>query len=344
MNPKISIIVPVYNTEQYLRECLDSVLSQTLQEIEVICINDGSPDNSIGILREYEAKDYRVTVIDKKNEGVAKARNDGMALAKGEFIAFMDSDDYYPSGEVLEKLYNNAVSNCVKASGGSCLVLKHGEVTQQESVEFGYDFSATGKLTYSEYQYDYGYTRFIFNRKAVTENNVTFPPLGRFQDPPFMVRAMDSCKDIYIDSFPSYVYRLTPAGYKISPAKTLDFLSGLILNLDFSRDKGYHLLHYLTYKRLETEGTYMVTSNLCNDKASELLSMVTQVIKHIDADWLRENGYDITDPIKLDLFDHMLEVYKKYDKIRNCGVSKLVRKVTGICTCLRGRSGESVKK
>ena len=81
MAPKVSVIVPVYNTAKYLPECLDSILSQTLKDIEAVAINDGSPDNSIDILKEYAAKDERLKIIDKKNEGVGKARNDGIRAA-----------------------------------------------------------------------------------------------------------------------------------------------------------------------------------------------------------------------------------------------------------------------
>ncbi len=93
--PKISVIIPVYNAEAYLKDCLDSVVNQTLEEIEIICINDASPDNSLKILRKYEKKDKRIVVIDKKeNEGANSARNAGLNIAKGEYIAFLDSDDY----------------------------------------------------------------------------------------------------------------------------------------------------------------------------------------------------------------------------------------------------------
>jgi len=93
-NPKISIIIPVYNTEKYLRECLDSVVDQTLRNIEIICINDGSTDSSPAILREYETKDGRIRIIDQKNAGVSAARNQGLELAKGKYILFVDSDDW----------------------------------------------------------------------------------------------------------------------------------------------------------------------------------------------------------------------------------------------------------
>ena len=76
-----------YNAEKWLRECLDSVSSQSLREIEIICVNDGSPDHSLAILKEYAAKDSRIVIIDKQNEGVGAARNDGIRSARGEFIA-----------------------------------------------------------------------------------------------------------------------------------------------------------------------------------------------------------------------------------------------------------------
>ena len=93
-NPKISVIIPVYNVEKFLRECLDSVVNQTMRDIEIICVNDGSTDNSLDILKEYAAKDDRIIVINQTNGFVGSARNNGLKIAKGEYIQFVDSDDY----------------------------------------------------------------------------------------------------------------------------------------------------------------------------------------------------------------------------------------------------------
>ncbi len=93
-NKKISIIIPVYNVEEYLRQSMDSVVNQTYKNLEIICVNDGSPDNSLEILKEYEAKDNRIVLIDKKNEGVAAARNDAMKIATGDYMMFVDGDDW----------------------------------------------------------------------------------------------------------------------------------------------------------------------------------------------------------------------------------------------------------
>lgn len=91
--PEVSIIVPVYNAARYLEECLDSVLAQTLQDIEIICINDGSTDNSRNILEQYARNDPRLKIVDQENLGVSAARNAGIDLALGKFLLFLDSDD-----------------------------------------------------------------------------------------------------------------------------------------------------------------------------------------------------------------------------------------------------------
>lgn len=97
MKPKISIIVPIYNVENYLARCLDSLLTQDYEDFEVIAINDGSTDNSLTILQEYAKKDPRIYIINKENNGVSSARNDGLSMAKGEFIGFVDPDDWIDS-------------------------------------------------------------------------------------------------------------------------------------------------------------------------------------------------------------------------------------------------------
>lgn len=103
--PKFSIIIPVYNVEKYLRESLDSIINQTLSEFEVICVNDGSTDNSLAILQEYANKDSRIKIISQDNQGQGIARNKGIELAQGEYILFVDPDDFIEFN-TLEIIYN----------------------------------------------------------------------------------------------------------------------------------------------------------------------------------------------------------------------------------------------
>lgn len=110
INTKVSVIIPVYNVEKYLRECLDSVINQTLKEIEIICVDDGSTDSSLEILREYERKEPRLTVLTQQNKFAGVARNAGLAIARGEYCAFLDSDDFFEAN-ALKALYTTATKN-----------------------------------------------------------------------------------------------------------------------------------------------------------------------------------------------------------------------------------------
>lgn len=105
--PKVSVIIPVYNVEEYLRQCMDSVVNQTLKEIEIICVDDGSTDSSLDILKEYAEKDTRITIIHQQNLHAGVARNAGLAVAKGEYLSFLDSDDFFELN-MLEDVYNIA--------------------------------------------------------------------------------------------------------------------------------------------------------------------------------------------------------------------------------------------
>lgn len=103
--PKISVIIPVYNVEEYLKECLNSVINQTFKDIEIICIDDGSTDNSLNILKEFAQNDERIIILTQQNKGAGSARNLGIKKAKGEYLYFLDSDDF-TNQNLFEKTYN----------------------------------------------------------------------------------------------------------------------------------------------------------------------------------------------------------------------------------------------
>ena len=106
-NIKVSVIIPVYNAGDFLRPALDSVIAQTLREIEIICVDDGSTDGSLDVLKEYQKADERIRIVTETNAGPALARNNGIRRARGEYIAFLDADDFYEQ-EMLEKMYESA--------------------------------------------------------------------------------------------------------------------------------------------------------------------------------------------------------------------------------------------
>ena len=116
-SPLLSIIIPVYKAEKYIRRCLDSLCNQTYRNIEIITVNDGSPDNCLSILREYEATDNRVVIYDKQNGGANSARNLALSHANGEWISFVDSDDWLDIN-YFEELMEHADSDCQLICGG----------------------------------------------------------------------------------------------------------------------------------------------------------------------------------------------------------------------------------
>ena len=117
-NLLISVIVPVYNTEKYLGRCVDSIINQTYTNLEIILVDDGSPDNSPAICDEYAKKDQRIKVIHKENGGLSSARNAGLDIAKGDFISFIDSDDWVEKDlfEVLVSLYGKTQAEIIASS------------------------------------------------------------------------------------------------------------------------------------------------------------------------------------------------------------------------------------
>lgn len=109
--PKISVIVPIYNSEKFLKRCVESILAQTFNDIEVILVNDGSTDNSPSICEDYAKKDKRIVVINKPNGGLSSARNAGLDIAAGEYIGYVDSDDY-----IAPEMYGKLLAACESES------------------------------------------------------------------------------------------------------------------------------------------------------------------------------------------------------------------------------------
>lgn len=115
---KVSVIIPIYNTEKYLKKCLNSLIHQTLSDIEIICVNDGSTDKSIDILRNFASQDHRIKIIEQENKKQGAARNAGMKIAQGEYIGFVDSDDWVDL-DYFEKLYISAIKHKADISLGT---------------------------------------------------------------------------------------------------------------------------------------------------------------------------------------------------------------------------------
>ena len=200
--PKVSVIVPIYNVEKYLEKCINSLLSQTLEDIQIILVNDGSKDNSGNIAKEYEKNNKdRVIYVEKENGGLSDARNYGLKYATGDFIAFLDSDDYIEKN-AYEEMYNQAIEE------------------NADYVECDFIWEFPNKIRVDK-QYPYknkkemlSFVRVVawnklIKRQLITDNNFEFPKGLRYEDVEFTYKLIPFInKFAYVDKpFIHYVQR-----------------------------------------------------------------------------------------------------------------------------------------
>lgn len=250
--PYVSVIIPVYNAAPYLSECLQSIQKQTLQEIEILCVNDGSSDDSLKILKEFQANDSRIIVLDQENQGVAFARNRAIASATGEFIAFLDADDWLPDEKVYEDLYYAAIKNDVLLCGGSFMErnLDGSLITSWKGSAEKFVFAEDGRWSFRQYQYDLGFYRFIFNRRFVVQEKIFFPILIAFEDPVFFVQVMHKAESFYALKRVTYCYRKGHHSYELRFRQAEDLLTGIIYNIKLAQENDYGILLELQKERL----------------------------------------------------------------------------------------------
>lgn len=205
---KVSVIVPIYNSEKYISECIESILNQTYENFELILIDDGSKDSSGDICKKYEYQDKRVRYIYKENGGVSSARNYGISCAKGDYIVFVDSDDIVKS-EILEILLKN---NCDFSMCGYEL---YDDISNTVSIQFSCP-QLCGSMhelfqnirDYLSPPYLLGPCFKLFRKSIVTENGVIFPPeLSYGEDAIFVLEYLAYCKTVSISSYIGYSYR-----------------------------------------------------------------------------------------------------------------------------------------
>jgi glycosyltransferase involved in cell wall biosynthesis len=220
-NPKISIIIPVYNVEAYLEQCLNSVIQQTLPEIEIICVNDGSTDRSPQILEEFAKKDARIKIINKKNGGIGSARNKGLEHIIGEYVGFVDSDDWVEA-HMYEKLYENATAN--NCDMVMCSTHLFDEMTQKLSYDEPYFTLESFDESFDGVIFDHNKTAsFLFGINVTAwnklykasflkENNILFPTEVEFEDNPFFYEAYLKAKRVSLVRDPLYFYRVNRNG------------------------------------------------------------------------------------------------------------------------------------
>ena len=210
---KISIIMPVYNDETKLENSIGSVINQTLNELELICVDDGSTDNSLNILHSFAEEDNRIRIFSQKNQGAGKARNKGLKEANGEYIAFLDSDDYIVDNNALNILYSEASTrNMIMASGSMQFVSEKGINTTFKCFKEIEKLSLKSPKDYCVPWYFY---KNIFKRDFLIKHNIKFPDLLRGQDPLFLCEVLTRIDEFLEVPVMYYSYN-TPTANKLN--------------------------------------------------------------------------------------------------------------------------------
>ena len=189
----VSVIMPVYNSSSFLNKSIESVQNQTLNDIEIICVDDGSTDDSLDILNELNDKYGNIKIICQENSGPGIARNNGIKNAQGEYIAFLDSDDIFLDDDALEKMYRLGKS---KDSDLICANLKR--INQDYTIDTHYDFLNSRFMYFykedilksEDYGIPFAFYRNLFKRSFLEKNGIDFPDLRFGEDPVFMVNVL----------------------------------------------------------------------------------------------------------------------------------------------------------
>ena len=215
----ISIIIPVHNVEKYLYKCLQSVVNQTYKNLEIICVNDGSTDNSLNILEKFAQKDHRIRIITQKNGGLSNARNTGIDYAAGDYIMFLDSDDWCDIYTV-EKLYKNIFENNTDFS--ICAAVLFDNETQKHKTDSYFAMSYLSEFTNKRLNFDNINGRFfnlpvtawgkLIRTNIIKDNNLRFIEGVAFEDNPFFMDLFFASKNFSIILDELIYYRVNRKG------------------------------------------------------------------------------------------------------------------------------------
>ena len=245
---KVSVIIPVYNVESYLEQCIDSVLGQSFTEFEVICVDDCSTDNSLNILHEYANKDKRILILQNKiNKGQASSRNRGMEIARGKYTYFLDSDDYIELN-AIEKLYNYAEQFETECIYFNSRIMKEMEaVGNGPSLSYGltdinkkvYDGPSLFKILNEKDLYTSSVWRCFWRTDFLINNGLRFADdLRTSEDGPFSLKAILCSKRVTVVDENYHIYRRHEGtlSTESGPIKMINSFKSFCITLDFWRN------------------------------------------------------------------------------------------------------------
>ncbi len=316
---KVSVIIATYNTALYIEECLDSIFNQTLEEIEVILIDDGSTDNTNEIIKQYKAEHNNLITYYQKNQGAGIARNYGITLTHGEYMFFMDPDDKLPYNDCLERLYDTAKEKSVLICGGNILTLngnKRGSFYTAGDGDLAH--SQNRMIRTKNFFFLYGHTRYLYETHFIKSNNVCFAECRRFEDQVFTVKALGIAREFYELDYPVYEYRINRRQLHISEDVYLDIFRGFRdtlqiicdydLELMFEKNYGNFIIQYMPQIALYAFGG--------NEEFEQVLNDINAIVKN--SNWYKEE-YLITHERVTKYKKEVTELKQHLVKILKCG-------------------------
>lgn len=260
---KVSVIIPIYNGEKYLRQCMDSVINQDICSKEIICVDDGSKDMSVQIIQEYQEKYPYIKLVQQTNQGAAIARNNALEIATGKYIAFMDADDFYLDSTGLRMMVDASEASQSVICGSFRMAVREGVYRKLDTFREDFiDITSPQKLQYLDYQLDYDYQSFIYLKEFLDKNKLRFPDLRRYQDPPFLVEAMWFAKEFIVVPVELYCYRSRSISMKFSFIQANHLLKGIKQNIIFAKEHKLDLLYERCIKRLNEEYFYVLSDTI----------------------------------------------------------------------------------
>lgn len=301
MKYNISIIIPCYNMGKYLPICLDSIFAQT-ENLEIICIDDGSTDNTVELIMRETEKRNNLKLIQQHNQGSGIARNHGIMEAEGEYVAFIDADDFYPDRNVLHDMYNAAKENKANICGGSACSYRNGVYTYN-GLRNGLVFSEDKWINADEFPTFAGFWRFIYKRDFLLQNKINFPNYLRCQDPPFFLAAIVAAQKVYCLKKITYCYRKEHKKVEFTEKKACDYAKGIRDSLEMAKKGNMKIVYSGLLQELHSEVSalmYRFAAYGC--KEMEKVIHDINVIIENDANKLLENKAIIKyiDSIELD--------------------------------------------
>lgn len=280
---KVSVIVPIYNTERYLRCCLDSIVQQTLHDIEIVCVNDGSTDGSLKILHEYAAKDNRIKIINQKNKGLSAARNVGLKVASADYISFIDSDDFVHV-TFIERLYNAIRETKCDVAGCNFAKIKSAErLPAEQSVKTKIYEPAINVLLDKKNFIHFNVWNKLYKRKSIRD--IPFIEGIYYEDWVFNTCVFAKIKSFAWIDAPLYGYRMSENSIMRS-TYNLKKMNDYVIGIEAVRDFFYKNYAQQWDKVKETRiarTIKMMMNGALRSKDAEILLRTKQILKELYA-------------------------------------------------------------